>query len=243
MRPRPSAVFLFCFVLCFLLTGCKPERHPRRDRKARGLALQNASRTQALADDQAALRDDLCAKVDDRVANLQAQIDALRHALDKLAEENEESDERCKKLVVLLAGLSRNGNTLILSGANLRIQDADGGPPAPGLGNLLIGRDDAKRFRDFYGRNPRRDGSNNLIIGGANEYYGSGGLCAGVLNLLNSDASVVFSCENETKGEFAVVLGGTGNLSQGRFATVCGGLNRVASGRFDFRAGHLFSDQ
>lgn len=243
MRLRPSVVFLFFFILTVtVLSGCNPESHPRRDRKARGLALQNLGRADDLADAQDQLRDDLDAKCDE-IAALQDQIDALTLIVAQLVEKEAESSAKCDALVALLAGLSRNDNTLILTGVNLRLQDADSGPRAPGLGNLFIGRDDEDLYKDFYGRDPLRDGSNNLIIGGANDYSGSGGLCVGVLNLLNSDSSVVLSCENEVRAEFGSVLGGTGNLSQGRFSTVGGGLNRVASGRFDFRAGHLFSDQ
>lgn len=253
-------------LLSFVSTGCNPESHPRRDRKARGLALRNAAISQSITDDLTSLKNGS----DEQFAALQSQINQLKLVVDQLVGKQIETDAKLdeltvelatkceelttsqeetetviEELTVLLDGLSRDDdeNTLILTGLNLRIRDAESGPQVPGSGNLLIGRDNSELFEEFYGREPLRNGSNNLIIGGANEYSGSGGLCAGVLNLLNGDNSVVFICENEVRAEFSAVLGGTNCLSQGRFSTVGGGRNRTASGRFDFRAGNLFSDE
>ena len=150
---------------------------------------------------------------------------------------------RLEKLETNVGGIKKDGDNLIIEGCNLVIRDAESGLRIDGVGNLLIGREDKDSYTTFFGTPPLRTGSNNLVIGGANDYTGEGGLCVGVLNRLFGDRSAVFACENSTIGKFSTVLGGTLNDAKGKFSCVGGGRNRDVSGTYDWRAGSLFENQ
>ena len=151
------------------------------------------------------------------IADLRSDIASLTDCVNKLKEKTN--------------GISQVNSTVIFEGVNVVIRDAGPGQPcAPGLGNLLLGRDDPTRFANHYGRDPIRTGCNNLIIGGSNEWSGSHGLCVGQLNKLNGDGCALFSCENEAKGEFNTIHGGTGNKVNGSFSAISGGCNKHLNG-------------
>ena len=132
---------------------------------------------------------------------------------------------------------------IVIEGRNLRVRDGSEGEVVPGVGNIIVGRDDVNRYTDFYEAPPIRDGSNNIIIGGSNEWRGSGGLCVGMLNKLIGENCGVFGCENEASGQFGTVTGGTLNKAKGKFSSVSGGLNRCTKGVYDWRAGGEFENQ
>jgi len=147
--------------------------------------------------------------------------------------------DRVTELEYNLGSLKKNGDNLILEGCNLVVRDAKDGPIREGLGNIVVGRDDIDSYTTFYQSPPLRTGSNNIVVGGSNEYTGNGGLVCGALNRLLGDMSVVFSCENSAEGQFSTVTGGTNNKAHEQFSSVSGGIGRSARGMFLWRAGEL----
>ena len=99
----------------------------------------------------------------------------------------------------LLQHFTRNGNDISITGANLWIKSGsgatDGGGTVNGLGNLIVGYNEAR------GAGDDRTGSHNLIIGSQNNYASFGGLVAGYLNTVS--------------GTYSSVSGGNGNTASG----------------------------
>jgi len=202
-----------------------------------------------------------------RIAALEQLLASMGYELDKLEEQLGTIAECCSTLSGLgstvenlnnsvaninsrLAVLENNvgdikkdeSGDIVIEGRNLRVRDGSEGEIVPGVGNILVGRDDRDRYTDFYNTPPVRDGSNNVVVGGSNEYRSNGGLCVGMLNQLNGDYGCVLGCENEITGQFGTVTGGTLNKASGQFSSVSGGRNRCANGQYDWRGGKYFAD-
>ncbi len=136
------------------------------------------------------------------------------------------------QLKALLAGVSRNGDTLVFEQMNLQIlnglgatngnrndPDSDAVTSVNGLGNLIVGYDEEtdphnSNFQIF---ESDKSGSHNIIVGHGHNYSSFGGLVTGQ--------------DNAITGQYSNVSGGVGNLSSGRWSSVSGGNKNTASGR------------
>jgi hypothetical protein len=135
----------------------------------------------------------------------------------------------------LLAGMSRTGNDIFFNGVNVHVRSGSGatngdtgsGPSVNGLGNLIIGYDEARTI------NPPSDktGSHNLVIGEEHNYSSYGGLVAGFRNIVSGpNASVSGGWSNVATGNFSSVSGGLLNTASGTMSSIGGGGGNTASG-------------
>jgi hypothetical protein len=147
-------------------------------------------------------------------------------------------EPRVAALETVLTHFHREGNEVILKGANLRIVNGLGrtdctgaqGEPIPdcpnGLGNLIVGYNELRG-----GDNDRRTGSHNVVVGARHNFSRFGGLVVGNSNGISGDFAVVSGGRfNMASGHFASVSGGRLNVASGEGAAVSGGLNHTASG-------------
>jgi hypothetical protein len=84
---------------------------------------------------------------------------------------------RVVALEAKLAHVSASGNDIVISGANLYVNDGSGGTDGPvnGLGNVVIGYNELRGAGD-----DDRSGSHNLVFGSRNNYSSYGGLVGGL---------------------------------------------------------------
>ncbi len=107
---------------------------------------------------------------------------------------------------------------VVFEGANVHIQSGsgatdDGGVAPWGLGNLIVGYDEARSSLSD------KSGSHNLVVGPNHNYPGVGGLVAGHQNaVVGSWASVTGGRYNEAIGSYASVSGGIYNQASGLYA-------------------------
>ena len=138
---------------------------------------------------------------------------------------------RVEALESLLAGVSRNADTLRLSGLNLQVVNGTGSTEEMnGLGNVIIG----------YNADPaatERTGSHNLVIGDEHSYTSHSGIASGLNNNLSEVRSFVSGTDNTASGNDSFVGGGTGNAASGSLSFVGGGDRNTASGVRSFLAG------
>ena len=146
---------------------------------------------------------------------LQAQVAALSAEVDALQ--------------AMLAGVTRDGSTLLLTGMNLQVVNGTGstsGTPNS-LGNVIIGYNEDNAS----GGTEARTGSHYLILGVDNDWTSYGGIVAGGGNTASGDyASVTGGAENTASGPGASVTGGDFNTASGNFASVTGGQSNTAGG-------------
>jgi hypothetical protein len=187
------------------------------------------------------------------IAALKAQVTALQDQVKSLQSSNATLQEQLAAVQsnhALLLGPFVNvdpnpeirviGPNIIFSGANIHIVSGSGatndnGSPT-GLGNLIIGYDEAPSFG--LPLNPsERGGSHNLVIGPGNRFTAYGGLVAGSENTIsNAGTSVSGGTGNTASGFFSSVSGGVENTASGVFTSVLGGIGNTAVG-FPPRAG------
>jgi hypothetical protein len=138
------------------------------------------------------------------VATLEAQVDALE---------------------VLLAGVTRNGETLLLSGMNLQVVNGQGTTASSnGLGNVIIG------YNEDNGSTETRTGSHYLIIGEEHDWSSYSGIVAGYGNSATGIYASVTGGQYNTASSFgASVTGGQYNTASGGVSSVTGGRDNTAS--------------
>ena len=132
-----------------------------------------------------------------------------------------------------LVHLSRSGNDLLITGANLHVRNGTGGTnTANGLGNLDVGYNES---RNQGTANPDvRTGSHNMILGIGANYARNGALIGGINNSSTGNfASVYGGTGNTATGNFSLVVGGFNNVTNGGWATVLGGRDRTAANQLD----------
>ncbi len=143
---------------------------------------------------------------------------------------------------------------LTLTGVNLHIVNGlgatngepnnptdTGTPVTNGLGNLIIGYNEA-RTNGFVNT---RTGSHNLILGDFEEYSSYGGIVAGYFNTISAPfASVSGGEDNTASGYVSSVSGGVSNTAggvssrdDGGGASISGGSGNMASGRYSSISG------
>jgi len=128
----------------------------------------------------------------------------------------------------LLQHLSRSGNDLFITGANLHLRSGSGATAGThnGLGNLIVGYNEPRGDGT-----DDRGGSHNLVVGTRNNFSSHGGLVAGDRNSVTAAyASVTAGYSNTASGIYASVSGGRGNMAQANRSSVTGGRDNIASG-------------
>ena len=93
-------------------------------------------------------------------------------------------------------------NTVLISGANLKVVSGEGSTDATinGTGNIIIGYDEDS--------NNDKSGSHNLVVGTDHTYSSYGGIVVGY--------------NNSITGQYSSVSGGTGNTASGFYTSVSG---------------------
>jgi hypothetical protein len=124
------------------------------------------------------------------------------------------------------------GPHIIFTGANLHVRDGSGatddnGGALTGLGNLVIGYDDAPASPAA----GYRSGVHNLVVGPHHAFSSFGGFVAGDNNTVEGPDATVSGGNNNTAGGFdSSVSGGKGNTAIQFGATVSGGFSNIANG-------------
>jgi hypothetical protein len=136
-------------------------------------------------------------------------------------------EARIAALETKLAHLTRSGDNLYFTGANLHIRSGSGstGGTINGLGNLIVGYNEARASGSV------RTGSHNLIVGRNHNFSSYGGIVAGYENTISGGyASVTGGVYNMASGLYSSVTGGTNNDATNTHSSVSGGENNTASG-------------
>jgi hypothetical protein len=121
-------------------------------------------------------------------------------------------------------------NIHVLSGSNSTTDNGN----ATGLGNLIIGYDDDKKFGVSMLGPGDRGGSHNLVIGDHNIFTKAafGGLVAGGFNAISNQETVCFGDSNSASGLASTVCGGGGNNAKSLQSVVCGGIGNAAGNSY-----------
>lgn len=151
----------------------------------------------------------------------EARLDDLRVRMNS-AEEGLGRVSGAQDLLRVLS-VSADGD-LVLSRANLYVQNGDGATDAPvnGKGNIILG----------YDENVSNDksGSHNLILGMNHSYTSYGGVLMGKGNAVRGEGGLVSGQGNQVEGNHAAALGGTDSEAAADHALVLGGVSSVADG-------------
>jgi hypothetical protein len=179
-------------------------------------------------------------------------------------------EARVATLEALLAGVVRNGDTLLFDGMNLQVVNGEGQTASSnGLGNVIIGYNEvnpsaarASRVGSHYlivgekhaytafagivsGRNNTASGNYASVTGG--DYNTASGLAASVTGGQNNTAesgrsTISGGVLNTTLGAYSSVAGGNSNIASGGYASVSGGNSNIASGEYASVTGGYFNE-
>ncbi len=135
-------------------------------------------------------------------------------------------EARVNALEALLAGVTRNGDTLTFSAINLQVVNGQGETETSnGLGNVIIG------YNEDTGAQETRTGSHYVIVGKEHTWTSYGGIVAGYSNNATGIyASVTGGTGNTASGSLSLVSGGLDNTASAYYTSVSGGWNNTASG-------------
>lgn len=153
------------------------------------------------------------------------------------AEEVQSLEERVTALEDLLAHVSRDGDDIYVTGANLHVVNGTGATDGitNGLGNVIIGYNETRTARQ---ESNDRGGSHMLVVGSHNNYTSFGGIVAGFGNAARGPfAAVTGGSVNEATGVCAVVSAGKANIASGVYASVSGGDFNEARGAYSSISG------
>lgn len=179
-----------------------------------------------------------------RIADHEARLDSARDRLEARpvpVDDRRPTDRtlsnRVDELADLLVHFRREGDDVIVEGANLHIRNGAGGTDTTnGVGNLIVGYNESRQAGD------RRDGSHYVVLGSRNNFRGFGGIVAGRDNDAAGDwASILGGRANSADGPDATIVGGNGNRAGGPFASVLGGVANQAFGEGSAVAGGGFN--
>lgn len=172
-------------------------------------------------------------------------VDALRTALDAevsyrsnhvdiavnnaLVAAHQYTDSKTNPLIDKLVHVSRNGNNVYITGANLHVRNGLGATlqnGVNGLGNLIVGYNEPRGQP----ANPDvRSGSHNIVTGTGSNYSRTSAFITGINNATNNHfASVLGGTGNIANGTYSVVVGGYNNQSNGGWSVILGGRDQVA---------------
>ena len=119
---------------------------------------------------------------------------------------------------------------IIFTGANLHVRDGsgatdDGGGATTGLGNLVIGYDEAPSSPPA----AYRSGSHDLVVGPHHTFSSFGGFVAGDTNAVEGpSATVTGGRVNAATGVWSSVSGGLGNSAADEATSISGGHGNTA---------------
>jgi hypothetical protein len=138
--------------------------------------------------------------------------------------------QRVAALETLLTHFTREGNEVVITGANLRIVNGLGQTTTiNGLGNLIVGYNEPPTE----GTVNIRTGSHNVVVGQRHNFSSFGGLVVGDFNTISGAfASVSSGSRNTASGESAAVSGGQFNTASGNHSSVSGGHQNKASNTY-----------
>ena len=159
----------------------------------------------------------------------QAAVTALQAALSTEASArtagNAVLQNQLDPLNFILAPFSRVGDNVIISGANLNVNNGLGGTETVnGLGNVIIG------YNEGTPGYHQRTGSHNLVVGKGHHYTSFGGMVVGLNNGIFSDYAVVSGGQGNTaSGSYSAVSGGALNRALGINSSVTGGNGNTAA--------------
>lgn len=176
------------------------------------------------------------AAVDDnnaRIAALEATIISLEARLSAV------ENNTVLELDGLLGYSEFNGYpTAEFTAVNVQVNDGTGSTylgGVNGLGNVIIGYNEASNFAQEFCSDPQYTDSvsciGNLQMWGRNVYRGSHNLILGSANSYDDHAAIIAGRYNVSNGNFASVLSGSSNLSSGLYSAILGGDNNIASGQ------------
>jgi hypothetical protein len=143
-----------------------------------------------------------------------------------------------------------------VAGANFQVVNGVDDNTINGLGNIIVGYDEARTFGgdscsngDFHDDESacignfsawalvHKTGSHNVIVGGQHNYSDRFSLLVGYKNQASNDGVFAAGNENNAVGENSSILGGDGNTASGRESTVSGGLSNTASDQYSSVSG------
>ena len=153
--------------------------------------------------------------------------------------------------------VSEDGNQIYVTGANLHVRSGNDTTDGAvnGLGNVIIGYDEARTFyscslgweyidqasceeNDGQWWMSNKTGSHNLVIGKDHNYSSLGGIVAGRLNTISNEYASVSAGEyNIASGRLSSVSGGTNNTARGFYSSVNGGAVNTARGFYSSVSG------
>lgn len=119
-----------------------------------------------------------------------------------------------------------DGETILISGANLQVVNGQGSTSSVNaLGNLIVGYNESDSLTT------ERGGSHNLVMGRWNQYGSYGGIAHGLRNsVLDNESAVLAGSNNVVSGVRSVVLGGDENTASGNKVVAIGGVGNEAKG-------------
>lgn len=140
----------------------------------------------------------------------------------------------------LVPFVSVSGTDIVVSGANLKVQNGQGTTETTnGTGNIIIG------YNGLRAEGNDRTGSHNLIIGDMQNFTSYGGLVAGKENSIqapyatiaggegntvrSSSGAILGGYKNETGGMLSSILGGAQNNVNADAGTIVGGFSNIVS--------------
>ena len=119
-----------------------------------------------------------------------------------------------------------SGPNVVFQGCNVQIKSKTSQSDTSGTGNLIVGWDTQSSPLPT----PYRSGSNNLVLGDANNFTSSAASSSGWGNTASSSSVFVCGDHNTASGNNACVNGGQRNIASGFDSSVSGGYQNTASG-------------
>ena len=169
-------------------------------------------------------------KLEAEVATLQGQVSALQTTINSASAQNAFA---LGQFVTVDTTDTINGLAaphIIFTGANLHVRDGSGstndsGGTTTGLGNLVIGYDEAPASPPV----GYRSGSHDLVVGPGYTFNSFGGFVAGDTNAVEGpSATVSGGRENTASGTWSGVSGGLGNAATDEATSISGGHGNTA---------------
>ncbi len=204
------------------------------------------------------------AELGTRLADAEAAVAALQGSPIFVLAEYVASLADCISVDTVLRDINRDGiddqlPRVLVEGCNVQIVDGTGstvtnglGPLPSGLGNLIVGYDEAwpednpalgylKRCSVGSLNNNQTDNQAGCEAAGGvwalNHKNGAHNLVVGVNNRYSQTGGVVFGLGNTVNNLLATVTGGDQNTASGNLSSISGGFDSTASGQFSSVSG------
>jgi hypothetical protein len=151
-----------------------------------------------------------------------ANLASLEGRLESLETENEALSSSVDEMTATLAGVRREGTTLVFEGMNLQLLNGPiGDMETNGLGNLIVGHNEEPGTQS---------GSANIVIGSQRQAFTSyGDIIGGAFNEGTARGALVTGLQNKAGGNYAGLLGGRFNEATEESTAVVGGAEDKAT--------------